>query len=68
MYVFLSEICLEEEEEEYKNYFRINLECFDNLFVLAKDIITKQTTNMKDASVLKPKFDAETFHIHSFIV
>ena len=47
---------------------RINLECFDNLFVLAKDNITKQTTNMKDASVLKLKFDAETFHIHSFVV
>ena len=66
MYVFLSEISLEEEEE--CNYLRINLECFDNLFVLAKDNITKQTANMKDASVLKLKFDAETFHIHSFVV
>ena len=40
MYIFLSEVCLE-EEEEYKSYLSITTECFDKLFVLTKDNITK---------------------------
>ena len=40
MYIFLSEVCLE-EEEEYENYLRINPECVDDLFVLVKDDIIK---------------------------
>ena len=39
-YYSLSEVCLE-EEEEYKNYLRMIPECFDDLFVLVKDDITK---------------------------
>ena len=41
MYIDLSEVRLEEEEEEYKNYLRVTPECFDELFLLAKDNITK---------------------------
>ena len=40
MYIFLSEVCLQ-EEEEYNNYLRITPECFDELFVLVKGDITK---------------------------
>ena len=40
VYIFLSEVCLE-EEEEYRNYLRITPECFDALFTLVKDDITK---------------------------
>ena len=40
VYIFLSEVCLE-EEEEYRNYLRITPECFDALFALVKDDITK---------------------------
>ena len=31
----------EEEEEEYKIYLKITPECFNELFVLVKDDITK---------------------------
>ena len=37
---FLSEVHLE-EEEEYKNDLRITPECFDKLFGVVKDNITK---------------------------
>ena len=67
MYIFLSEACLE-EEEEYENNLRIAPECFDGLFVPLKDRITKQTTNMGDSSAPKLKFAAEIFHVHSFVV
>ena len=40
MYIFLSEVHLE-EKEEYKHYLRITLRCFDKLFLLMKDDITK---------------------------
>ena len=40
MYIPLPEVLLE-EEEEYKNYLRITPVCFDELFVLVKDDITK---------------------------
>ena len=40
VYIFLSEVRLE-EEEEYKNYLRIASQCFDELFVLVKGDITK---------------------------
>ena len=40
VYILLSKVHLE-EEEEYKNYLRITPECFDKLFVLVKDDITK---------------------------
>ena len=39
VYIFLSEVHLE-EEEEYSNYFRMTPKCFDKLFVLAKGGIT----------------------------
>ena len=41
VYIFLSEVCLK-EEEEYKKYLRITAEWFDKLFVLQKVDITKQ--------------------------
>ena len=40
MYILLSEVRLEEEEVR-KNYLRITFECFDELFVIVKDDITK---------------------------
>ena len=43
-------------------------ECFDEFFVLMKDNITKQTTNMRDASAPKLRLVAETFPVHSFVV
>ena len=39
-YIYLSEVCLE-EKEEHKNYLRIPPECFNELYVLVKDDITK---------------------------
>ena len=38
---------------------RITPECFDKLFILVKDNITKQITNMRDASTLKLKLAAK---------
>ena len=67
MYIFLSEVGLE-EEKQYKHYLRINPECFDELFVLAKDNITKLSAIMRDASALKLKLAVETFHVHLFVV
>ena len=46
---------------------KITSECFGKLFVLAKDNITKQTTNMRNASAQKLKL-GETFHVHSLLV
>ena len=63
MYILLSEVRLE-EKEEYKIYLSITYECFDDLFVLKKDNVTKQTTNMRDASAPKLKLAAEIFHVH----
>ena len=45
MYIFLSEVRLEEEEEEeeeeeYKNYLRMTPECFEELFALLNDDVT----------------------------
>ena len=65
MYIFLSEVYL--EEKKYKSYLRITSECFDELFVFAEDNIAKQTTNIRDSSTPKPNLAAETFHVHSFI-
>ena len=56
MCIFLFEVCLE-EEEEYKNYLRITPECFDELFVLAKDITTL-TAIVRDVSAPKLKLAA----------
>ena len=42
VHTFLVEVRLEEEEEEEcKNYLKITPECFDKLFILMKDDITK---------------------------
>ena len=57
MYIPLSEVLLE-EEEEYKNYLRITPECFDELFVLAKDDITTLTAIVRDVSAPKLKLAA----------
>ena len=67
MYIFLSEIHLQEEVEN-KKYLRITPEYFDKLFLLAKNHITKQTTNMTEASASKLKLATETCHVHSFLV
>ena len=40
VYILLSEVRLE-EEEEYKHYLRMTPECFEELLVLVKDDITK---------------------------
>ena len=40
MYIFLSEVRLD-EEEEHENCLRITPECFDELPVLVKDGVTK---------------------------
>ena len=40
MYIFVSEVRL--EEEEYKNYLKITPECLDELFVPVTDDITKK--------------------------
>ena len=66
MYVLVRGAHLE-EKEEYKNYLSKTPECFDELFVLVKDNITKQITNMRDASTLKLKLAAKIFHVHSFV-
>ena len=39
-----------EKEEEYKKYLKITPECSNELFVLVKDDIIKQITNMRDES------------------
>ena len=52
MYIFLSEVCLD-EEEEYENYLRITPECFDELLVLVKDSVTKLIANRRDTSLSK---------------
>ena len=49
MYILLSEVHLE-EEEEYKHYLRMTPECFEELFVLMKDDITKYITKMRHAT------------------
>ena len=46
VHIFLFEVRL--EEEEHKNYLRITPECFDKLFVLAKNVITKSTAIVRD--------------------
>ena len=46
MCIFLFEVHLE-VEKEYK-HLRINPECFNELFALAKNIVTKQIANMRD--------------------
>ena len=67
MYIFLSEVCLE-NEQEYKIIWII-LECFDKLFVLVKNSITKLISNMRDASSPKTKAGVHSFfHVHSFVV
>ena len=67
IYIFLFEVHLE-EKEEYKNYLRITTECFDELFVLVKNDITQEITNMRDASTPKGKLAAKIFHVHLFVV
>ena len=65
MYILLSEVYL--GEGEYKNYLRIIPECFDELFVLVKNDITKYITNMRDASTSKLRFTTKIFHGHAAI-
>ena len=60
MYIFLSEVRLE-EKEGYKSYLRITPECFDELFY-------KIGYNMKGESAPKLKLDAKTFRVPSFVV
>ena len=67
MYIFLSAVRLE-EEEEYENYLMITPECFDKLLVRVKDVITKYIANMRDASTPKLKLAANIFHVHLFVV
>ena len=52
VYIFPSEVRLQ-EKEDYQNYSRITPECFDKIFVLLKDDVTQQITNMRDASTGK---------------
>ena len=47
---------------------RITPECFDELFVLVKEDIAKQTVNMRDASTPKLKLAAKSFHVYLFVV
>ena len=47
---------------------RITPECFDKLFVFVNDDITKQITNMRDASTPKLNLATEIFHVDSFVV
>ena len=56
MYIFLSKVRLEEEEES-KNYMRITPEYFDELFVHVK------AQNTKDTSSPKLKLAAKTFKV-----
>ena len=51
-----------------KNYFRIILEFFGELFVLVKNDITRLIINMRGASTPKLKLAAKMFHAHSFSV
>ena len=67
MYIFFSEVRLE-EEEEHKNYLRITPECFHKLIVLVKDNITKQIINITDTSSSKLRLAAKIFCVHSFVV
>ena len=46
---------------------RIIPECFDELFVLVKNDITKYITNMRDASTSKLRFTTKIFHGHAAI-
>ena len=65
MYILLSEVHLE-EEEEFKNYLRITSECFDELFVIGRDNNIKEITNIRDGSSSKLKLDEKMFHDYSF--
>ena len=65
MYILLSEVHLE-EEEEYKNYLRITSECFDELFVIGRDNNIKEITNIRDGSSSKLKLAEKMFHNYSF--
>ena len=65
MYILLSEVHLE-EEEEYKNYLRITSECFDELFVIGRDNNIKEITNIRDGSSSKLKLAEKMFHDYSF--
>ena len=65
MYILLSEVHLE-EEEEYKNYLRITSECFDELFVIGRDNNIKEITNIRAGSSSKLKLAEKMFHDYSF--
>ena len=65
MYILLSEVHLE-EEEEYKNYLRITSECFDELFLIGRDNNIKEITNIRDGSSSKLKLAEKMFHDYSF--
>ena len=67
MFILFSEVRLG-EEEEYQNYLKITPEGFDKLFELVKYDITKQVTNMSDASTSKLKLSAKIFHVYSFVL
>ena len=67
VYILLFEIHLE-GEEEYKKYWRITPECFDKLFGVLKDDITKQIITMRNANTSNLKFAAKKLYNHSFIV
>ena len=47
---------------------RITPECFDELFVLVINDITKKITNMRDASTPKLNLATKIFHVDSFVV
>ena len=65
MYILLSEVHLE-EEEEYKNYLRITSECFDELFVIGRDNNIKEITNIRAGSSSKLRLAEKMFHDYSF--
>ena len=53
VYVFLSQVSL--QEDEYENYLRIAPECLDKLFLFSKDNIMQYIKNMQDATTPKRK-------------
>ena len=68
VYIFLSEVHLE-QEEQYEDYLRIIPECFHELFVqFVNGNITIQIPNMRDRSSPQLKLATKIFHVHSFVL
>ena len=56
------------EDFEYFEHLFFDRHCFDELLVLVNDHITKQITNMRDASTPKLNLDTKIFHADLFVV